>query len=263
MSLFNEEGGQVDHVSQAEMRLLSQFRDKPNINKILTSYMESVNSAEGMWYELLNERSLEKAVGVQLDIIGKLVILRRTAGLSDEDYRRELQSKIGTNNAEGTGNEVLEFVKNITESSSVDLWEHYPASTIISINPPQLIQPPIETERLMETIDSVHCAGVRCELIHDRYGSSFTPSEVGGFFKTLETSVDISNAPLLRDMESDVNGTGLEKDLEVTNDAFRDNSNLEWKAVLPEDESLTGTPYITPEEGKLACPPELISNTYL
>ena len=66
----------IQRINQVESgigKLLSQFEDKPNINNTLTSYLNEAQETQMAYEEMLDERSLSAAVGVQLDNIGKIV----------------------------------------------------------------------------------------------------------------------------------------------------------------------------------------------
>jgi hypothetical protein len=58
-------------------RLLYQFRDSENLIKFLLTFLEEFNELEVSRLQLLNERWLDTAYGVQLDIIGEIVGLVR------------------------------------------------------------------------------------------------------------------------------------------------------------------------------------------
>lgn len=122
-----------DQVSLGLDRLLEQFKDKPNIEAVLTSYLEQTNDLEDVYESLLNERSISTAVGSQLDLLGALVNEPRL-GRSDSVYRLAILTRIGINNSEGTPNQILSLLKNITGATKVNMWEHYPVSAIYYSN---------------------------------------------------------------------------------------------------------------------------------
>jgi len=64
---------QIDHKALAESRLATQFRESTNfINYIKTLLLEA-NTLEQVFIDILNERTLDNAIGVQLDILGAIV----------------------------------------------------------------------------------------------------------------------------------------------------------------------------------------------
>lgn len=122
-----------DQISLGLNRLLEQFKDKPNIEAVLTSYLQQINDLEDTYESLLNERSIFTAVGVQLDLLGALVNEARL-GRSDSVYRLAILTRIGINNSEGTPNQILSLLKNITGATKVNMWEHFPVSAIYYAN---------------------------------------------------------------------------------------------------------------------------------
>lgn len=122
-----------DQISLGLNRLLEQFKDKPNIEAILTSYLQQINDLEDTYESLLNERSIFTAVGAQLDLLGALVNEARL-GRSDSVYRLAILTRIGINNSEGTPNQILSLLKNITGATKVNMWEHFPVSAIYYAN---------------------------------------------------------------------------------------------------------------------------------
>ena len=122
-----------DQVVIALDRLLEQFKDKPNIESILTTYISEVQDLEDTYFSLLNERGINTAVGNQLDILGALVNEQRL-GRDDELYRIAILTRIGINNSEGTPNEIMSLLKNIENATKVKMWEHFPVSSIYYTN---------------------------------------------------------------------------------------------------------------------------------
>lgn len=115
----------IDHVEQGLSRLPEQFKDKPNIEGILTSWLTSVQVTEDRLFDLLNFRSIDTAIGVQLDYIGKIVGCERD-GSSDSEYRDRIRLQILINTSEGTPNDILEITSLTTNGNVVKYFPHYP-----------------------------------------------------------------------------------------------------------------------------------------
>lgn len=122
-----------DHEQQAYGRLLEQFKDKPNVMALLKGWMKGVQTTEDSLFDLLNNRSIQTAIGVQLDNIGKLVGAKRK-GRSDESYREFIQLQILINNSEGTPNDILEILSLITNAGIVKSFPHYPVGGSLYTN---------------------------------------------------------------------------------------------------------------------------------
>jgi hypothetical protein len=67
----------VDRVKQAKDLLIEQYKDAANLNGVVESGTIQIQSIDNQFLKLLNERGLDTAVGVNLDIIGKIVVLDR------------------------------------------------------------------------------------------------------------------------------------------------------------------------------------------
>lgn len=88
----------ADHVNQALARLHEQHKGKTNIEALLTALTSPIQDIEAAMIQLLLERTIDTAIGVQLDVIGKIVGQPRN-GLSDDDYRRHVRARIATSNS--------------------------------------------------------------------------------------------------------------------------------------------------------------------
>ena len=96
---------ETDHAAAAITRLPQQFRSKTddpnNIEKLLTASCASIQDLETVCQQVLTQRSIDTAVGAQLDVIGVIVYQDRN-GLDDETYRRYLRATIATHRSNGT-----------------------------------------------------------------------------------------------------------------------------------------------------------------
>lgn len=72
-----------------------------NNEKFIATLATPFQSLESCLQQLLTERSIDTAVGEQLNVIGRIVGQPRN-GLSDDDYRRYIRARITTNRANGT-----------------------------------------------------------------------------------------------------------------------------------------------------------------
>lgn len=114
-----------DHKEQATNRILYQFIEKPNLLSLLSGWMKGVQTTEESLFDLLNERSIDTAIGTQLDNVGKIVGAIR-GGRSDSSFREFIKLKILINTSEGTPNDLLEILSLITGGSIVKYFPHYP-----------------------------------------------------------------------------------------------------------------------------------------
>lgn len=122
-----------DYIAQGLDKLLHQFRGKPNIEAVLSSYMGELNEAQEVILNLLGSRGVDTATGSFLDEIGALVSVPR-AGLLDEEYRTNIRVGILLDISEGTPSDLIEIVKILTDSASVDYFEHHPATVHMTVD---------------------------------------------------------------------------------------------------------------------------------
>ena len=117
----------TDHNQEAINRLLGQFRNKDNIEDLLTIFTEQIQDLETCNTQLVTLRLLGTASGVQLDQFGKVVGQLR-GGRNDEDYRIVLAGKIGVNNSEGTAEELISTFHTYSDISDFQYFPYYPAA---------------------------------------------------------------------------------------------------------------------------------------
>jgi hypothetical protein len=96
----------IDHVSGALGRLCEQFKRKPNIIKLVTALAQPSQAIEDALMALFTQRSINTAIGAQLDALGTIVGQAR-GGLSDADFRRYIRARIATNSSDGTVEELI------------------------------------------------------------------------------------------------------------------------------------------------------------
>lgn len=96
-------------VAVGEGRLIEQFEDKPNILGVLDAFLEETQAVEDLAFEVNTAFDKDTAIGVQLDVIGKLVGESRE-GRSDEPYRDAINGQIDANTADGTLDNVTDII---------------------------------------------------------------------------------------------------------------------------------------------------------
>lgn len=90
----------TDHAAQAVGNLLSQFRNSDRLKELIGIFAAEIQSLENLFHELYDECTLDTAVGVQLDMEGKIVGWPRM-GLGDDDYRAMIKVGIVINQTDG------------------------------------------------------------------------------------------------------------------------------------------------------------------
>lgn len=116
--------------------LLQQFKGKPRIEGIAAAFGLEAQALENALYQLLTEINLDYGVGTQLELIGKLLRVKRR-GLSDIAYRLRLRVEILINASAGTIDDLLAIVRAasaLVGDASYSLAEESPATVTVYFN---------------------------------------------------------------------------------------------------------------------------------
>ena len=101
---------QIDHEVLGVSRLATQFRESPNLIAYILNLLLEANTLEQLFIDIANNRYLDTATGIQLDILGIIVGQPRevidTILLTDDEYRLWLKARI-TKNSSGTSLEEI------------------------------------------------------------------------------------------------------------------------------------------------------------
>lgn len=147
----------TSHVADAPTRLVEQFKGQANVEALLGVFAQQVQELEDALFEILDESTLETAVGAQLDGFGTIVGEERQ-GRTDNDYRLAIASRISLNVISGTIEQLIELITGLIFSSqTVELTESFPA--VFTIRIPDEIS--VDGARVSMFIQSAKPAGVR------------------------------------------------------------------------------------------------------
>ena len=149
----------INHIDLAISRLAVQFKESPNLIGYISALLQEGEDLELVFQQILNERSIDTAVGTQLDIIGEIVgqsrnvidgafipffgFLNQPSGtgfngapfwngqdptittgfLTDDQYRNYIKAKIITNHAGGAHEDFVSVFKALFGSSTGVLTE--------------------------------------------------------------------------------------------------------------------------------------------
>lgn len=111
--------------------LLEQFRGRPKLRALLCSYLDRMSDLEVAIQQVREAFDIGTAVGVQLDVIGRVVGESRE-GRGDDDYRRFLRVRILINQSTGTPEELLAAAELVTQPDTLTLVESFPAFVTIT-----------------------------------------------------------------------------------------------------------------------------------
>jgi hypothetical protein len=117
----------LDFIDDAVSALTDTF-DKPVNRAFISTFAKQVQDIENVAFAVLQGRTINTAVGVQLDGLGELVGAPR-AGRTDDTYRVRIRAQIALNLSSGTPDEILRIVQLMVGSAK--LAEYFPASFIV------------------------------------------------------------------------------------------------------------------------------------
>lgn len=164
----------TNHVEQALGRLITQYKDRPNIRGLMSALIKPIQKIEDTLVQMNTLRSLDNAIGQNLDNLGTILGLARFPGDGDTTYRNKLKAKVKLNTSEGEPERIIETFQLFTGATQVILHEHYPAEVFIDSD--YLIPNQETVDIILGILESVAAAGVRIGGF-----VSFDPSESFAF----------------------------------------------------------------------------------
>lgn len=170
----------IVHLDAMKNRLPHHARTGPNLEALLSVAAGQYQSIEEALQDMLVSRSLDVAVGAQLDGIGDMMDLARAGSQSDANYRFALQTRVITLARSGDAEAIIEAFINATEAPAADYTEVYPATFQISGIPTVDTDNPDVSAFITDTMDLTKPAGVRMTLIVEEGFTLSQFSEVDG-----------------------------------------------------------------------------------
>lgn len=121
-----------DHGLRALARLAQQYQDKPKLAALLNVFAPLIQQIEDMFFGMQLGLQLANAVGVQLDLIGKLVGQPREAA-ADNEYRLRIAARIKTNVSTGTIEDIYAVFLLLLPSNTFAARADYPAGFVFDV----------------------------------------------------------------------------------------------------------------------------------
>ena len=109
-----------NRVERAKSFLLSQFKDKPNINALVDALVSELQELENVINELQTVRTIEGAYGWWLDQIGNDLDVSR-GNYGDDDYKTAIKIAMARQSASATIDDILRIVSLITNDAEAVL----------------------------------------------------------------------------------------------------------------------------------------------
>jgi len=160
------------HIEAALDRLVGKLRDQSRMSALVTAMVAptigigavgGVQELEDVFFQIRDERSIDVAVGDQLDGIGRILVRDRESEQGDDDYRRDLKAWIKYILSQGEGETLIFVIReltNSTEAPGVRLAEHFPGSIIIYYSGSAL-----NSEKLANIMGRCAAAGIRVDVV--------------------------------------------------------------------------------------------------
>lgn len=187
-----------DVIETGKDLLIDFWKDKPVMQGLLKSQLREIQKLEDLTFQLLNERNVNDAVGVQLNVIGSIVGEDRQ-GRSDVEYREAILNRIALNRSDGTPPVILDLLSILSGSSVPNIFEHYPASFIAYVDEGA-------SHNLAKTLKDISAAGVDTRLMFDQNQNSFVGARTipeDNLFTTNSFAFEVDNTPSLFAVEGD------------------------------------------------------------
>lgn len=143
-----------EHETLAASRFLDQFKNAIDLKELMSSYAEQIQHLEDAVFEVLLERVLPTAEGVQLTILGALVQQPRTTS-DDTEFRIAIQARIGINLSDSTPEDIIKVGSLIfaTTGETFYIREEPPAQLRVTVIDPITISPEL-VQLLLDEADA-------------------------------------------------------------------------------------------------------------
>lgn len=177
----------TDHAEAAQARLPSQFAGATKLQALIGKIGERAQGIETVLFDLLNNRALSTATGLQLDNLGTILDTARTVGETDDSYRARLFSETSQLEKSGEPEHLIEVFNFLLTPDSMWYEELYPATVQLTAHD--------DTDPESAVID----ADVR---------EAMENAKAGGIEIILQMATSTDYFMLANVSETDINGNG-------------------------------------------------------
>jgi hypothetical protein len=167
----------ITNFSERAIALLAgQFQDKPtpttstNLQNLIIAACEPATTIQTQIQDLIYQRSIKTAIGLQLDGLGQILGLARIIGQSDASYREDLIFQIFLNASSGTPEQIIKAAKYFTGASQIWYIDNFPAAYFIESNAPANLYPP-NPKDIVDTLQALSPAGVELSALIATYNN--------------------------------------------------------------------------------------------
>lgn len=182
------------HENDALNRLITQYSDSTNLQELIKVYTSQIQELETVFFDLLNNRTINNSSGQQLDNVGTLIDQDRL-GYDDTTYLGLIYNKISQINSEGTIENLLSIFNILMNADKINLSE----PSVAHINMHAINSSPlISNDDIIIAINNSKPTGISVDLINvqtDYFGfqndsqalgfSSLSDATQGGYLSDL------------------------------------------------------------------------------
>ena len=179
-----------DFALEAYLHVPTQLRDKENFIHTAAPFIAQLLEVETALIALRDERTVDAAVGVQLDGLGAIVGQDRGA-LDDDEYRAVIRAKIQANNSDSTPENLLRVATLAIPDVTWSISEQYPAGVLMSSD--GISATAVDDDVVLALFRLAKAAGVKLQYRFDSTATPFTFSSQSGVVEA-DAALGFANA---------------------------------------------------------------------
>lgn len=154
----------TDHTTQAKARQVQRWKGLTNEDKIIKIRVDRIQLLEDTLNDVINQRAISNAVGVQLDGIGEFygeqgARLNRT----DDEYRAFLQVLPAKLRQAGQHEVLVQALKNLSGASKIETDYFWPRAMALYALVPDVDALTNETE-INNEMQAIRAQGIRLDI---------------------------------------------------------------------------------------------------
>lgn len=164
-----------DHESEIKARSVWQYKGKEYFDKLRQAYAERTQQYEDIIWQMMVERALSSARGVNLERLGEFYLVERQ-GLSDGLYRNLIITVRNRFQAAGQNEILLASLRLLSANNNVSLTQVFPATVLMRIFVDDFGDSPNPIE-LNIVMQAIKAAGVKLHIGEQLNAPSFVFSD--------------------------------------------------------------------------------------
>ncbi len=150
----------TDHGTQGKARLPGFLANAANFKAFLDVLINPYQDIENLFIELLNEVSLDTAVGVQLDVVGRILNTSRASSTEpDEEYRTRLRGAAAKLARSGEVETLITVWNEIWQAVKTIVTEYQPATIELAA---EVTTDPDDADFFAAALGSIEAAMAGC-----------------------------------------------------------------------------------------------------